>query len=95
MITYTQQKNNSRPHVLWSSEEMEKLRSLVKDRLPVRIIAKQLNRSEKAIRRKCEWLGLSSSTTYRSKNHTVENGGPMEILRVSPQDPQGGKDTKE
>jgi hypothetical protein len=52
-------------HVLWTAKETEKLRELVKDKTAIREIAKTLGKSEKAIRRKCDWLGISSATTYR------------------------------
>jgi len=42
----------------WTKQEIEKLRSLVEDKQPWKVIAAELHRSEGAIRQKCRRLGL-------------------------------------
>lgn len=42
----------------WTKEEVEKLRGLVEDKQPWKVIAAELHRSEGAIRQKCRRLGL-------------------------------------
>lgn len=50
--------------VLWTREATRDLKKLLEDRLSIKEISLMLGRTEKSIRRKCERLSLSSSTTY-------------------------------
>jgi hypothetical protein len=58
---------NKEKRVLWSREQSTKLKELLNAKLAITEIAKVLNRTEKSIRRKCERLNVSSSTTYEKK----------------------------
>lgn len=69
----TGKKKQKRKHVLWTHEEIACLEEAVNKKTHIREISKMLGKSEKAIRRKCEWLGVSSSTTYRPRK-TKEAG---------------------
>jgi hypothetical protein len=59
-------------HILWTEEETVQLVSMLKERMPIKDIARKLKRKEKAIRKKCEWLGMSSSTTYGQKKRIIK-----------------------
>jgi hypothetical protein len=81
------ERGGKKAHILWTRQETEVLSELIKARTPIRGIADILKKSEKAIRRKCEWLGVSSSTTYRRRGELETNpqersgepaGGPVE-----------------
>lgn len=73
----TDKHNNSKKkvHVLWTREETQRLETLIAERCPVREIAQKLKKSEKGIRRKCEWLCVSSSTTYRPREAATSGKG--------------------
>ena len=66
-------KNHARPttnraHVLWTPKEVATLTDCLEKKIPIKKIADKLGKTEKSIRKKCEWLGLSSATTYRKIN---------------------------
>ena len=67
--------NPKRPHILWGRAETLQLEKLIGERWPVKKIAARLKKSEKAVRKKCEWLGISSSTTYRRRGRAGQKYG--------------------
>jgi len=59
--------------VLWTRGSTEKLKELLDKKVSIGKISNLLNRTEKSIRRKCERLNLSSSTTYTKNNKDGQN----------------------
>jgi hypothetical protein len=55
----------------WSKAEVEKLRSLVKDKQSWEVMAAELHRSEGAIRQKCRRLGLEVVVNRPGKTFTT------------------------
>jgi hypothetical protein len=55
-------------HVLWTAEDTQTLKRLIKEKSKaISDIANELGRTEKAIRRKCDKIGYSSSTVYKKQ----------------------------
>jgi len=57
-----------RTHILWGKRQVAALQKMVGEKVAISKIAAHLGKSEKSIRRKCERLGLSSSTTYQKSS---------------------------
>ena len=55
----------------WTKEEVEKLRKLVEDKHPWKVIAVELHRSEGAVRQKCRRLGLEVVVKKSQKPRTT------------------------
>jgi hypothetical protein len=60
--------DKSNIRILWSKSSTDKLMELINNRTPITKISKTLKRSQKSIRRKCDRLKISSSTTYIKNN---------------------------
>lgn len=51
-------------HRIWKSQELESLKTLLQEKMPMEKIQEILGRSQKSIRRKCEESNISSATVY-------------------------------
>jgi hypothetical protein len=61
-----------RKRTLWTNSDDKNLKKLLSIKgLGIEKIGAELNRSEKAIRRRCERLNISSSATYIKKKKKV------------------------
>lgn len=60
----------TRERKLWKKEDDKKLKELLALRdLCIKEIAETLNRTPKSVRRRCDRLSISSSSTYKKKRH--------------------------